>query len=177
MEKRFNGFKSRKAQGQIMGLSFGMIFSLLLIVFFIVVAFFVIKEFLVVEDCAKVGIFIDKLESDVKKAWNSQYVSHDFQGVLTSKIKAVCFADLSSGLKGPVVEIGEEIKIYKSKEANMFFYPIKKSCDMPYHLIEHLDIDEITSNENPYCIPVVKGGTRFKIIKDLGEGLVRVERG
>jgi len=67
MESRFNKSRSsrfrfdilhyilpkQKRSQQILGLSFGMIFSIFLIIFFIMIAFIVIKQFLGVQDCTK----------------------------------------------------------------------------------------------------------------------------
>jgi len=59
--------RMEKRGQQILGMSFGVIFSIILIVFFIVVAGIVINSFLKTGDCAKMGIFLDRFGSDVKK--------------------------------------------------------------------------------------------------------------
>jgi len=129
----------------------------------------------IAEDCKKIEVFVNNLKERVNKAWKSKWVSVYFSGMLSSETEFVCFVDLSSEFKGPAAEVWDEI-IYKDKEANMFFYPIEESCDMSYHFIEHLDINEITSNENPYCISVEEGRVRFKVLKEPGEEFVRVGR-
>jgi len=175
IDKRF--IKKKKAQ-QILGLSFGVIFSIILIVFFIFIAIIVINSFLKAQGCAKVGLFIDDLEADVKKSWNSQTDSHVFKGFLPSGIMYVCFADLSGSFVGDIndEEIWRSISLYEGKNANMFFYPTGKSCEMPYKNIEHLDIEDITMFENPYCIAVDRGRVDFKVEKKLNNRFVGIER-
>lgn len=173
MEKRFNKGFGKSAQ-QILGLSFGVIFSILLIIFFIIIAFIVIKNFLDVQGCAKIEIFVNDLKTDVKRTWNSGYDSHSFQGLLPSKIDYVCFADFSSDNRGGNMEIWDEITLYESKNSNMFLYPTGKACEVPNHDIPHIDLEEITKDKNPYCIPVNKGKIVIKIEKGLNERFVKV---
>ena len=106
MKKRF--IKNKKGQ-EVLGLSFGIIFSIILIVFFIVIAGIVIKSFLGAQDCARLGIFIDRLEKDVDKSWNSPSDSHTFKGDLPSKIDYICFGNLTEASKGEFKDIGYEL--------------------------------------------------------------------
>ena len=168
-KKRFD-----KRGQEVLGISFGMIFSIFLIIFFILIAFIVIKEFLHARDCAEIAFFIDKFEIDVKKTWNSQIDSHTFSSNLPSGIKYVCFSDVSIPFKGEFQEIGNDLGLYKGKNANLFFYPTGKSCELPYHNIPNLDIENIISRENPNCIEVKKGRIEIKIEKDLNDKFVNV---
>ncbi len=179
IKKRFwEKFEKNKKGQQILGLSFGVIFSIILIVFFIFIAIIVINSFLKAQGCAKVGLFIDDLEADVKKSWNSQTDSHVFKGLLPSGIMYVCFADLSKSFIGNINndEIWRSISLYEGKNANMFFYPTGESCEMPYKNIEHLDIEDITMFENPYCIAVDRGRINIKVGKKLNNRFVGIER-
>jgi len=163
--------KNKRGQG-IFGISFGTIFSVILIVFFIVIAFIVIKSFLNTQKCAKIGIFIDNFENDVKDAWNSQSSSFESSGNLPSNIDYVCFANLSENFNGDNFDIENEIGLYQGQNANLFFYPNKNTCNMPYHYIEHLDIGKITALKNPYCIAVKKGQIKIQIEKGFNDALV-----
>ena len=165
--------KSKRSQ-EIFGISFGMIFSIFLIIFFIIIAFIVIKEFLYAQDCAEIGIFVDNLKTDVKKTWNSPIDSHTFSGNLPSEIKYVCFSDVSLPFKGEFQEIGDELGLYEGKNANLFFYPTGKSCELPYHNIPNIDIEKIIIRENPNCIEVKKGKIEIKIAKDLNDKFVNI---
>ena len=78
------------------------------------------------------GIFIDGLKADVKKIWNAQIDSHTFNGLLPSKIKYVCFADLSKPLGGEFKDIGNDLAFYEGRNAQLFFYPTGSACEMPF---------------------------------------------
>lgn len=168
--------KSRKAQG-IFGMGFGMIFSIILIIFFVIVAFMVIRAFLETQKCAQIGFFVEDLQSEIKKTWNSQYGDLDYdKGKLPSKIRYVCFADFSKSISatGEIRDIGEELSVHEGKTANMFLYPQESTCNMVYHQIDHIDIDEITDSKNPYCIPVDNGKTNIHIELGFNERLVTI---
>jgi len=136
--KRFN-----KRGQETLGIGFGMIFSILLIIFFILITFIVIKSFLSAQNCARIGIFVDKFKTDVKKTWNSQIDSHTFKGTLPSGIKLVCFGDVTIPSNGVNEEIGYEISLFEGKNANMYFYPIGKTCNIPYHNVPQLDLERV----------------------------------
>ena len=168
--------KNKRGQG-IFGISFGTIFSVILIIFFIVIAFIVIRSFLNTQKCAKIGIFVDGFKADIKDAWNSQSSSFLFPNnpnlvVLPSNIDYVCFANLSADFNGDNFDIENEIGLYQGQNANLFFYPNKNTCNMPYHNIEHLDIEKITALNNPYCIAVDGGKVVIQIEKGFNDALV-----
>jgi|TARA_Y100000310_G_scaffold328329_1_gene396300 hypothetical protein len=173
---RFGRKRFDKKGQEVLGMGFGMIFSIMLIVFFVLIAFIVIKEFLGARDCASVGIFVDKFKTDVKKTWNSQIDSHVFPGVLPSGIDYVCFGDVSLPFKGDYLGFGDELGLYEGKEANMFFYPTGKSCQLPFHNVPQIDIERIIRNQNPYCIEVDNGIVKIQIEKDLNDMFVNVRR-
>ncbi|MAG02683.1 hypothetical protein CMI42_05075 [Candidatus Pacearchaeota archaeon] len=167
-------FPESKRSQQILGLSFGMIFSILLIVFFIIISFIVIKQFLHAQGCAEVGIFVDKFKLDVKKTWNSQIDSHTFKGILPSGIEYVCFADLSVDAQGGFEEIGYDLGLYGGKNANMFFHPTGKACEIPYHNVPNLNIERIIDKRNPNCIEVDGGKVEIKVEKKLSDKFVNI---
>ncbi len=169
MKKRID----KKAQ-QILGLSFGVIFSIILIVFFIAIVGIVIKSFLQTGDCAKLGIFTDSFKSDVRKSWNSQYDKHAFNGRLPSGIDYICFANLSAPVKGGFEDIGYDLGLFVGRRANTFFYPTTKACENPYNQIDHLDIEGMTKRNNPNCISVVRGKVELQVEKELNDRFVNV---
>ena len=166
---------SKKSQGTF-DISFGMIFSILLIIFFVVVAFIAIKAFLDTKSCAQIGIFYSDFQDDVDKAWNSQKSDFEFKGNLPSGLDYVCFANLDKSVKGSDEEkkVYTEISIYREANANMFFYPREKACNMPYQKAKHIDLNKTTESKNPYCISVKDGSVTIKISKDFNEALVKL---
>ena len=165
--------KNKKAQG-IFGLGFGTIFSIILIVFFVAVAFIAIKSFLDTQRCAQIGIFKNDLQIEIDKTWNSQKSEFEFKSRLPTKIKYVCFADLSKPITatGSAGNMGRELGVYQGYIANMFLYPTEPTCDMVYHEIDHIDIDKIISLKNPYCITVDDGNINIDIVKNFDDKLV-----
>jgi hypothetical protein len=166
--------KGNKRAQEIFGLSFGMIFSIILIVFFIVVAFIAIRHFLSVRDCANVGIFINDLQEEIDSAWNANDLSSEFTGLLPSGIKKICFSNVTESFTGIDKELGIEIDIYPDK--NMFLFPPNKACDMAEYNLEHIDLDFITRTNNPYCIDVTKGKVVMMIEKESNDRLVKLRK-
>jgi hypothetical protein len=167
-------FFGRKKGQELFGMSFGMIFSIFLIIIFIIIAWIAIKHFLDISNCAKIGIFVDDLKKDVDKAWNSEKSEFDFNSNLPSSLEYVCFANLSDRItaKGIEKNIGNEIGIYKYSGANMFLYPREKACNIPYHKIPHIDIESITSKKNPYCVKIEGGKVSIKISQGFNQASV-----
>ena len=167
---------NKRAQ-EVMGMSFGVIFSIILIVFFIVITLIVIKAFLGQKDCAEMGIFLDRLNAQVKKAWNSDSGTFEFKGNLPSKLDYVCFANVSGN---PTIEsdskMWRRLTLFKGKNANIFFYPTEKACEMPYHYIPHLDLKNTLSSDNPLCFEIDKGKVVFEVQKKRGSGLVQINK-
>ncbi len=153
-----------------------MIFSVILIIFFIAIAFIVIKSFLGSRDCAQLGTFIQRFENQIDSVWNSDFSQHSFPGVVPSGIKYICFMELSKDSFGDFEDIGSELSVYRGgkNQKNTFFYPPGKACEMPARVVSHLDIPTITKTDNPYCVPVRKGKVNLEIEKKSGSGLVIV---
>jgi hypothetical protein len=164
--------KSKRSQG-IMGMPFSTLFSVILIICFVAVAFYVIKTFLHWTDCAKIGTFGSNIQERIETSWKTNdYESSQFKGNLPSSIEYICFINttkpVSSGLSTNIKTIGDDLKErYDKNSANMFFYPLEKSCNMPYQKINYIDLNKITLNENPYCVPVKKGVFTINILKDV----------
>ena len=92
---KYNIFAKPLRSQQTMGLPFGVIFSIILIVVFIVIAFIAIRHFLDIEGCAGVGQFYEELQRKVDEAWVSQSSEFDVEINLPGGIDKVCFADLN----------------------------------------------------------------------------------
>ena len=165
---------NKKAEGAL-DMSFSMIFSIILIVFFILVAFMAIRYFLKLQNCARAGDFVSSFQAKVTEAWYSQKSNYEFKSILPSGIEYVCFTDLSKGLSGEKENVLDELEFYQGGfEANMILYPKGKTCDMPVHNIAHLDLAKITKAKNPYCIEVNKGQVIINLEKGYVDRLVTV---
>lgn len=136
-----------------MQISFGMIFSIILIIAFLAFGFYAIKKFLDLQSSVQIEQFMQDFQNDVDKMWKSPEGSRSVSYTLPAKVNSVCFKN-------------DEFE-------NLQF---TASSIIRGKMIEHLDILNITSEENPYCIENMKGKVRFTIVKDFGEVLVRVTR-
>jgi hypothetical protein len=141
----------QKRAQQVMGMSFGMIFSLFLIVIFIAIAFIAIKAFLGTQETVNAGLFYQELQEEVDSSWNGQAGEVNFKINLPSKITKVCFANLSAEITDPQGEY-KQIRNYEVYDANVFLIPPENARGLAYKSIDHLDIGKITSDKNPYCV-------------------------
>jgi len=152
---------NKRGDGAI-GMSFGWLFSLILIIFFIFTAIYGIRAFLNMQSCSKVGMFYDSLQDKIDEAYRSS--SSDFEmDVKIPGISMICFANLSEKITGSS-QAYEELTIYEVYKANTFLLPTKKACDMPYKTISHLNISKTTLSKNPLCFDISDGG-KIRIFK------------
>lgn len=138
-----------KKRGDIQ-ISFGMIFSVILIIAFIAAGFYGISKFLCYKKSAEAGILKDDLEREIQRARNGEETSMNFARSV-SDIEAVCFYDSSKKAEGKDKNLEEQL-IRRKNEMNMFFLPLK-NCLFPEGIkLEHINIQNMTSERNPYCI-------------------------
>ena len=162
----------RKAQ---MKLSFGMIFSIILIVVFLSFGFYVILKFTGLMDSVRVGDFVNDLQTDVDKIWKSSMGSNPGEYRVPAGIQKICFVDFFGNSKGKNAELFRTLNMAYSGSENMVLYPTTE-LDQPSFEIKHLNIEEITENENPFCFDVVKENAKIVLKMNSGESLVRVTR-
>ncbi len=163
---------SKRAQST-MEMPFGIIFAIILIVIFLVVAFIAVNHFLNIGSCSSVGLFYDEFQKKVDSAWEGQEMSFDFKVSVPSGITKICFANLSKANTGSQGDY-DEIKNYDVYDANTFLLPPGKACSMPYKLIKHMDIANITKSKNPYCVDLTQRDV-LRIKKGFYDKFVTVE--
>lgn len=161
----------KKRGQQTMGMPFGMIFSIILIVVFVVIAFIAIGSFLDIGRSAGVGLFYTELQEAVDNSWRGQSSETTFKINLPSEVKTVCFSNLSADITGET-EYYNEIKNYEVYEANTFLIPPENAQQMQWKLINHLDIEKITKDQNPYCVSTSQ---KLKLKKGFYDKLVSIE--
>jgi len=134
-------------------LSFGMIFSIILIVIFIGFAFYAIKVFLGLQSSGEVGKFVNDLQIDIDRVWASSEASQEQEYILPSKIEYVCFVD--------------------DEYQNLIF---QASEFIEGRKIDHIDIQKTTEAEDPLCIENINGKIKIRLQKDFREALVTIVR-
>ena len=170
---KFTSFYLSMKRGQ-MKLSFGMIFSIILIIIFISFAFFAIQKFLDIQNSVQVGKFGNDFQSNIDKIWKGSQGSEKKEYSLPKKINYVCLIDYSSDEKGPNMNFYRELEQAYYENENLFFYPIGSAQGLNAKEIKHIDLEKITENENPFCIENIDGKVNLIIKKDFGETLVTI---
>ncbi|MFH0808496.1 MAG: hypothetical protein V1888_02670 [archaeon] len=153
---------------QALGMSFGMIFAIFLILVFIVIAFIAVGYFLNLGESAGVGLFYNELQSAVDGAMSGQEIDRNFVINLPSDIESICFANLSATITKPGAEY-DAIRDYEVYDANTFLVPPEKAQGMQWKLIDRINITKITSIKNPYCVST---NDDLRIVKGFYDRLV-----
>jgi hypothetical protein len=157
---------------QAVGMSFGMIFAIFLIIVFIVIAGIAVKSFISIGDSARVGMFYSDLQQAIDYAVQSQESDSDFDISLPSGIEKVCFGDLSERISNP----GEDYDLIRDfdfyEEANIFLVPPQEASGMEWETIERINVTKIIAVQNPYCVDVDNG---LKIKKEFYDRFAVVE--
>jgi len=162
----------RRAQ---MKLSFGMMFSIILIIIFLAFAFYAIMKLLNLQGQVTVGKFIEDLQEDVDKIWAGSGGSQEFKGSLPSEITYICFVDYNSSARGAMQNLYSRLRRVYTGYENLFFHPLGASDLIDSTEIKHLNILEITSEANPFCIANTNKKVKMTLSRSYGEELVRIE--
>jgi hypothetical protein len=162
-------------KGQIK-LSFGMIFSIFLIIVFLIFGFFAIKNFIGLGKTAQIGSFKDSLQNDIDRVWKGAQGSETVEYILPSGIISVCFIDYEKDASGSNSEFYSDFNQVHFGDENLFFYPVGSAEGLDSTEINHLDLEKITEQENPYCFFVSSGKISVQMTKQFGETLVTLKR-
>ena len=139
-----------------MELSFGMIFSIILIIIFIVFAIYGIGKFLNLQKNIQTKTFVDNLNFDIDKLWKSQG-SQPVEYPLPANVEKICFNE---------DEFEKDINLEIRGEKLMGAYNIK-----------HAKISEdFSKGTGGNCVSVENRKIFLQLEKDYGEALVRIEK-
>jgi len=159
----------KKSRGQ-MKLSFNMIFSLILIVVFLGFGIFAITKFLGMQKATQILNFKTNLQEDVDEIWRSSKGSQEISYTLPSSIKEVCFVDFSKTIRE---EYGDLTRVNNGFE-NLAFFPVGSGDGNDATKINHINLEQITLERNPYCVQVKKGKVSMTLSKNYGDALVLI---
>lgn len=144
---------SKKNKSGQMNLSFGTIFSIILIIVFIAFAIFGIKTFLEAFQFGQSEKFKIDLQADIDTLCEGEYGSVKVEYSIPRKISRVCFVD-------------DEFE-------NIYLVP----SDFGGGFLNHIDFSKtIPRNSNELCINTNKGIISFYIRKNIGENLITIAR-
>lgn len=159
-----------------MKLSFGMMFSIILIIIFLAFTFFAIKTLLGMNDAVTIGKFYDSIQDDVDKIWKASLGSQEEMYSLPKKIEKVCFVDYINSNSGTGADSSLYVELDKAfwEYENMIFYPVGSGEGMDSIEIKHIDLAKMTLSDNPLCFKNVGGKVTMNIKKVHGEQLVTI---
>ena len=140
-------------RGQI-NLSFGMIFSIILIIIFIAFAIYAIVHFLALQDSIKINNFYSSFQTDVSAVWNSPQAVQTKSYILPSSIQEICFTNT-----------GNE---------NLILYGANNRPENS-NSIDHINITATTSGGDS-CFNVVNGQFNLVLQKNFGDTLVTITK-
>ena len=161
-----------------MKLSFGMIFSIILIIIFVSFSVYAIQKFLDIQNSVQVVKFTDDFQNDINQMWKSSKGSQIKEYTLPKGVDFVCLADYSSGEsgRGSYEDLFEKLKTVYYEDENLFFYPVGSAQGFNSKNMENIDLEAIVNQENPFCIKSVNGKVSLIIKKDFSEVLVNINR-
>jgi hypothetical protein len=162
----------RTKKGQL-EISFGVIFSIIIIVAVLGVGFYVINHFVSLSRCATIGTFYTDLQKNIDDAWASSSSRSVFAGNLPGSVDYVCFGNLTQTVRsaGDSQRLKDLKDAYKFAESeNVFLYPAKDSCNnLEKKTIKHMQTDSF------FCQQVSKGSVKITISKGSTDALAKIE--
>jgi len=140
--------RGRKAQGMF-GMSFSMIFSIIIIIAIIATAIYAITKFAGLGNCAQIGLFFDDFQDEIDKAWTSGIYSDTFEIDLPAKIEEICF----------------------DTDSTLSLIPSEKACDgdLSFKTLKHVNVT------NNFC-KVLEDENTIKLKKGPRDNLVFLTR-
>jgi len=164
--------RGKKGQG-VFGMSFTVIFSIILIIAIVAVAFFAIGKFLDLNKCAQSGLYFNDLQDEIDRAWNSNLYRGFFEEKPPAEIEFICFGDLTVDVIG-----GPSSENFKRREAfidagyneenNVFLYKPGTAC-ISTKKVDHVIIKDF------FCVENDK--PRVKLEIKISESLVTISQG
>jgi hypothetical protein len=172
--KRLRGCLCNSKRAQ-MKLSFGMIFSIILILAFLAFSVYAIQKFLGIQRSIQIGAFGEDLQNDIDTMWRGSQGSEVEEYNLPGKIEKVCFMDVDKTAKGPDGLLYGDLKMAYFGSENMMFYPFGSGEGMDGKEIAHINLDKTTADYNPLCFDN-DDKVRITLSMSPGDALVTISR-
>lgn len=166
--------KERRGQFQ---LSYGMIFSIILIIVFLVVAFYAIFSFLKTGCTTETAQTISDLQKTIDEIWGGAGIENfTFRRTLGGNcgVEYYCFynpdATITDNYRSFVTSLKTSTDSSGNKK-NLYLYP-QKSSKIPSVYLKHITLGNL--KDNPYCIKINKKILEIRLNKGIREALVSV---
>ena len=150
-------------------LSFGMIFSIIIIIATIAVAVYFIFQFLSTSKCTNIVMTKSDLQSQIDNVWKSSQAQQIYTLSFPTNIKSICFGNLSSGGSAYSNEY-IDLRRYSLGDSNLFLSPSTEACDgksAQTHL-NHI------VNTAFFCVPLKEGKGKIMLLKESSQLLVKI---
>lgn len=153
-----NSKRGNKKGQEVFGMPYSVIFSILLIVFFIAAAWIAIRYFwcpwtgcpCTLSDQSQEGFLKDGLQGAIEDVWHSEGSDRNFTINLPPKIEKICFFDFNAAAVGPDSQIARDLK--RAGSGNLYLYPIGDACSgFRVMTLSHVNITKTTASANPLC--------------------------
>ena len=164
--------KNKRAESSV-GMSFGVIFSIILMIVFIVFAFIAINYFLNMSKVTTTNLFYENLQNEINRVYASPSSEKEFSFELPPKVEMICFFDFK---KPATIEVEKykEVEMYDFTGENLFLFPQRAMPSLNKKIIENINVSQTTIDENPFCI---RNPSTIKLIKELiGSKTVIIKR-
>ncbi len=159
-------------------ISFGMIFSVIIIIALIGVAVYGITIFLQVGKSAEIGLFYEDFQNSVDEIWSSATTNKAVEFSVPSSIKFVCFGSIANNIDaGRYSSQFQELRQFSSgfqqQNTNTFLYPPEKAGDLAFKKIDKIDTSSLGSFD---CFEARNRKVNIRLSKGEFESLVKVGR-
>ncbi|MBI2631530.1 hypothetical protein HYW75_00825 [Candidatus Pacearchaeota archaeon] len=151
-------------------LSFGMIFSIMIIIATLAIAGYVTIKFLNLENNISCKLFFDDLQKKIDKAWYEDFSSSTYSNKVPRGIDKICFGNSTQKAQNEGDQkILDEIEFYAKKDSNLLFYPLNgcKQDEFTFQ-IKHVKIDGF------FCSESKSGNINIKLNKGISDALVKL---
>ena len=175
--------KCKRSQ-EVFGMSFGMIFSIILIIFFLVAAFTAIKYFLDYQKEAQIRMFFENFQDKVNSMYGSAGIvgnEYTFEARVPSDLRGLCYIQYYSdraSYTGECKNIAGNLSIQPS--TNFAFYSEKYDKILRragYKNIENINSASLPSGADTacYCFSISDEKVSIKIITTTDNSVVHLE--
>ncbi len=159
-------------------LSFGMIFSVIIIIAIIGVAVYAITTFLHIGKTSQLALFHQQFQKTIDDVWASAITNRVVSFSLPNSIDFVCFGSLAGITFNP--QYGDEFRVLKryasgfeQQNTNRFLYPQEKAGGFAYKRVEKVDLSGLINGFD--CFAVRDGAVRIRLVKNEFDPLVKLQ--
>ncbi len=158
-------------------LSFGMIFSIIIMIAIIGVAVYAITAFLQIGKTSQLSLFHQSFQGTIDDVWSSSITNKVVSFFLPNSIELVCFGNLAGSSYNPQYENEfRDLKRYSSgfeqDNTNRFLYPSTKAGELAYKKVDKVDLNALINGFD--CFEVRDGNVRIRLEKNEFDSLVKI---